>query len=409
LEEILVSDMKIVIIVETLPPHASSASVQMFDLAKEFVNQKFSVTVLVAAPHLNKRFYIENIDGVEVVHLKTLVTKDIGYIRRAMSEFYMSYAMIRNLKKTKYNNYKWDFLIWYSPTIFHGPLVKFLKKTNNIKSYLIIRDIFPEWALDIGILNRGLQYSFLKMIANYQYSAANTIGIQTIGNRLYFDNWLKDNPSRKLEVLNNWLGEKKIKECNIQIKDTALAGRKIFIYAGNMGIAQDLQILGKLAISLKNRHDIGFLFVGRGTHAYELQKIKLDNNLENMLIYNEINPDEISGLLAQCHIGLLSLDARHNTHNIPGKFLSYIQAGLPVLAAVNSGNDMVDLIRNHNVGAVITNESSDTLSKAAEDLFKEINQDTDINLRCKELFKDSFSSKNAVDQIKQQIPKYSIQ
>lgn len=392
--------MKVVIIVEVLPPHASSAAVQMYDLAKELVDQNFEVTILTASPNLKQRFYIENLEGIEIVNLKTPNTKDISYIRRFFAEFFMSFAMIRNLKRTKYNNYKWDFLIWYSPTIFHGPLVSYIKKSNNLKSYLIIRDIFPEWAFDMGILKIGYKYNFLKMIANYQYSLADTIGIQTPGNKVYFSGWLKNNSNRKLEVLNNWLGEKPIKHCSINIKDTLLSGRKIFIYAGNMGIAQDMTILAELANKMKYREDIGFLFVGRGEYSNFLKKFVLKSNLKNTLIFDYINPSEVSNLLSQCHVGMLSLDVRHNTHNIPGKFLSYIQAGLPVLASVNPGNDLVKLIDKNKVGEVITNQSSNDLFKSAETLFMEINQDAEIHSRSKNLYKNIFSSVSAVNQIK---------
>ena len=97
---------------------------------------------------------------------------------------------------------------------------------------------------------------------------------------------------------------------------------------------------------------------------------------------------------------MLSLDARHTTHNIPGKFLSYMEAGLPVLASVNAGNDLVKLIDENKVGAVITNQSSHNLFKSAEKLCTEINQDTKIHLRSKNLYKKLFSSVTAVNQIK---------
>jgi len=64
-----------------------------------------------------------------------------------------------------------------------------------------------------------------------------------------------------------------------------------------------------------------------------------------VLFYDEIDPDEIPGLYAQCHVGIVALDPRHKTHNIPGKFLSYMQSGLPVLASINPGNDLVELIQ----------------------------------------------------------------
>lgn len=392
--------MKIIIIVEVLPPHPSSAAVQMYDLAKEFVNQNYEVTILAANPHIEGNYSIKSVEGIQIIYLKTLKTKDTNYIRRFFSELYMPFSMIKNLKKTKFHHYKWDYLIWYSPSIFHGPLVNHIKKLCNIKSYLIIRDIFPEWALDLGLLKEGFIYNFLKIIANYQYSLADTIGIQSPGNEVYFKNWHQKYPNRKIELLNNWLGNKSIKPCSININDTVLSGRKIFVYTGNIGIAQDMSILMKLSKSFKHRKDIGFLFVGRGDNLKFIKKYAIDNNLTNTLIFDSINPDEIPNLLSQCHVGMLSLNVKHNTHNIPGKFLSYIQAGLPVIASVNPGNDLVKLINDNSVGEVVTNHSLDDLIKKTQKLFINTDFADKTSNRSLDLFKQLFSSSSAVNVIK---------
>ncbi len=73
------------------------------------------------------------------------------------------------------------------------------------------------------------------------------------------------------------------------------------------------------------------------------------------------------GLLAQCHVGLLSLDPDHKTHNIPGKFLTYLQAGLPVLARVNAGTDLARIIETER-GLVYVGDQVDELRRLAEEL-----------------------------------------
>ena len=109
--------------------------------------------------------------------------------------------------------------------------------------------------------------------------------------------------------------------------------------------------------------------------------------------------DEIPGLYAQCHVGLVALDPRHKTHNIPGKFLSYMHAGLPVLAAVNSGNDIVGLIQSEDVGLVCTDNSVVTLKSNAEQLLSALEQDTGYASRCKDLSARLFLPDTAVRQI----------
>ena len=105
--------------------------------------------------------------------------------------------------------------------------------------------------------------------------------------------------------------------------------------------------------------DVGFVFVGRGTDLVRLKTQSEHRELTNILFFDEIEPDEIPGLYAQCDIGLLSLDKKHKTHNIPGKFLSYMRAGLPVLASVNKDNDIIRLKSKLNTILTIREQEKD--------------------------------------------------
>lgn len=390
--------MRIVLIADVFPPLRSSGAVQLRDLSREFARQGHDVTVLVAAPGLREGWRIDVWNGVRIVRLRTPETKDVGYVRRAIGEFLMPYMMLQYFKKTPLAKETWDGVVWYSPTIFLGPVANALKRASRCPSYLIIRDIFPEWAVDMGLMGRGLPYQIFKAVARYQYSVADVIGVQTPGNLAYF-NRPTGNPKRRIEVLHNWLADAPDTGCSIAIRSTHLAGRKIFVYAGNMGIAQGMGILLDLAERLNARDDVGFLFVGRGSDARRLRDDARNRNLDNVLFFDEIDPDEIPGLYAQCHVGLVALDPRHKTHNIPGKFLSYMQASLPVLACINAGNDLVDLIGEIGVGEVCIDHSVATLALLAEKLLGRLDQDAGMKRRCKTLSTSIFSSAAAVEQI----------
>jgi glycosyltransferase involved in cell wall biosynthesis len=390
--------MKIALIADTFPPLRTSGAVQLRDLSREFVRQGHSLTVMLPTPGMKEPWALEDFDGVQVLRLRAPRTKDINYVQRTLGEFVMPFAMLRNLRKSPLAEDGWDGVVWYAPSIFFGPIAKALKSASGCRSYLIIRDIFPEWAVDMGLMGRGLPYRFFRSVANYQYSVADVIGIQTPGNAVYFDDWRKDE-SRKLEVLQNWLADAPAEHCAIDVAKTSLTGRKVFVYAGNMGVAQGMDILLDLAEALRDREDIGFLFVGRGSDARKLAADAKRRNLDNVLFHDEIDPDEIPGLYVQCDVGLVALHPRHKTHNIPGKFLTYMQSGLPVLANINEGNDLVSLIREERVGAVATDGSVDSLKRMAESLIEQCSQDEALPSRCRAVYKRLFSPGTAVRQI----------
>jgi glycosyltransferase involved in cell wall biosynthesis len=391
--------MHIALIADTFPPLRSSGAVQLRDLSREFVRQGHTLTVMLPSSGLSTPWLIEDFNGVQVLRLRAPKTKDINYVRRTINEFLMPFAMLYNLRKSPLAKQRWDGVVWYAPSIFFGPIASSLKKMSKCKAYLIIRDIFPEWALDMGLMSRGLAYRFFKIIANYQYSVADVIGIQTQGNEIYF----RDRKDCQTEVLHNWLTDAPNVGCTISVSSTALAGKIIFVYAGNMGVAQDMNVVIDLAERLLNRADIGFLFVGRGSDAQRLCEDAKARGLDNVLFFDEIDPTEIPGLYAQCHIGIVALDTRHKTHNIPGKFLSYMQAGLPVLASINPGNDLEKMILSEKVGRVCNDHSVDTLQRLAIDLLNDVTatgtRNSAVSERCKVLSAKLFTSEVAVKQI----------
>ena len=390
--------MRIALISDTFLPLRTSGAVQLRDLSREFARQGHSITVLLPSPDQQAPWALEQMDGVQVLRLKAPRTKDIGYVRRTLSEFAMPFAMLRQFRKSPLATEQWDGVVWYAPSIFHGPLVSAIKKSSSCKGYLIVRDIFPEWAVDMGLMGRGLPYRFFDAVARYQYSVANVIGVQTPGNRGYFDKW-RLQPGRQLEVLPNWLDKPALARCPIRVNETPLAGRKVFVYAGNMGIAQGMDILLDLVEQLRGRTDVGFLFVGRGSDAARLKGSAKDRKLDNVLFYDLIHPDEIPDLYAQCSAGIVALDPRHKSHNIPGKFLTYMQSGLPVLANVNAGNDLAQIIRDEQIGQVCESNRVDDLVQFANKLLEQIELDAQISSRCRILFEREFAVDKTVRQI----------
>ncbi|WP_347255938.1 glycosyltransferase family 4 protein [Brachymonas denitrificans] len=390
--------LRLALVADTFPPLRTSGAVQLRDLSKEFARQGHNLTVILPAAELATSWQLESMEEFQILRLKAPQTKDISYAKRTVGEFLMPFAMRHHFLKSPLAHESWDGVVWYAPSIFHGPFIKLLKSRSSCKGYLIIRDIFPQWAVDMGLMGRGLPYLFFNAVARYQYSVADIIGVQTPGNLTYFREW-QAAPGKRLEVLHNWLDDPAHLRCPVRVESTTLAGRKIFVYAGNMGVAQGMDILLELAENLVNRKDIGFIFVGRGSDALRLRQIAAERKLDNVLFFDEIHPDEIPDLYSQCSAGIVALDHRHKSHNIPGKFLTYMQSGLPVIANVNAGNDLAQIIREEKVGQVCETNSSADLLRLTEILLAQIEADDGLPERCKNLFTREFSAEKAVKQI----------
>ena len=388
--------MRIALIADTFPPSRSSGAVQMRDLARELVRQGHAVTVLTPAPDQTERWTIAIEHGVEVVRLKAMQARDRSYLVRTLGELAMPWLMLRNFRASPAATHRFDGVAWYSPSIFFGPLVKALKREHRCPAYLIIRDIFPQWAADMGLMRRGPAFRVLDRIAQGQYDAADVIGVQTEGNRPFLA--ARTRQDQRIEVLHNWLAPAADVGCSIDLSASPIAGRTTLVYAGNMGVAQDMGTLIDAATHLRDDREIGFAFVGRGSEAAALRQTAAERGLTNVVFFDEIDPDEIAGLYAQCDIGLVALDPRHVTHNIPGKFISYMHAGLPVLATINPGNDLKRLIEDERVGRVSTAADGAKLADLARGLVAEIRADPPTG-RCRALAARMFSSHAAAAQV----------
>lgn len=389
--------MRLLVIVDAYVPARISEAIQMHDFARELVRQGHEPTVLVPAAGEVARSALESIDGVRVLRVATPKTRDVGLMRRAVAECLMPFATLYAYYRSALQAERWDGVIWYSPSIFHGPAVAWLKRRNRCRSYLILRDLFPDWAVDTGVMRRGAAYRFFKRVERYQYRVADVIGVQTPANVPLVARDCR--PGTRIEVLNNWLEEPVRGETKLDIADTPLAGRKIFAYTGNMGAAQGMDCLLDLAAALRDEPEIGFLFVGRGTDLPRLRARAEAERLANVMFVNEVDSKEIPAILAQCHVGLIALDPRHTTHNIPGKLLTYLHAGLPVLARINAGNDLDALVREAGVGRVVVGDSMATLVAHARELAGDAAARAAMGARGKALVRQAYSPASVVAQV----------
>ena len=157
--------MKIILVADTFPPLRTSGAVQLRDLSRELDYQGHELTICLPSTDIKNLWKYEIVDGIEILRLKAPRTKDLNYFLRTINEFLMPFAMIRGFKKSPLSKNKWDGVVWYSPSIFHGPFIKMLKYNSSCKAYLIVRDIFPQWAVDMGLMGKGLPYKFFNAIA----------------------------------------------------------------------------------------------------------------------------------------------------------------------------------------------------------------------------------------------------
>jgi glycosyltransferase involved in cell wall biosynthesis len=256
-------------------------------------------------------------------------------------------------------------IIFYSPTIFFGDLVRRLKALWGSPSYLVLRDIFPKWAVDAGLLREGILHRYLKRKELAQYAAADVIGVEAPGDMFYFHDEVRGLRCQ-VEVLYNWLDTREMPATFSGWRQRlGLEGKVVFFYGGNIGVAQDLDNIIRLAEGLRDRQDVFFLLIGSGSEVKRLAAEIESKHLHNIRIHPPMPQKDYMECLSEFDVGLVSLDRRLQSHNFTGKLLGYVLCGMPILASVSPGHDLIKLLHREDAGIACMNGEDETLRAAA--------------------------------------------
>ena len=147
--------MKLLLIVDDYLPYSKKVAAKMMhDLAVQFYQNGHSVTVITPFHEIKKNYNTNLLDGIKIIYFKSGKLKNISKFKRAINETLLSFNAKKNLNKYFISN-SFDGIVCFSPSIFFGSLVSTLKKKWKCKSYLILRDVFPQWTIDNGLIKEN--------------------------------------------------------------------------------------------------------------------------------------------------------------------------------------------------------------------------------------------------------------
>ena len=390
--------MRILLVTDDYYPSMKSGAKMIRDLAREFVRRGHQATVLTPSDCIAAGLEIADEDGLRAVRVKLANLKKINKPLRAWRESRLSSNLWAGAGKFLRQN-PHDLVIFYSPSIFLAGLVGKLKKIWHCPAYLVLRDIFPKWAVEAGVIGKGMAYRYLRRHELSQYAVADVIGVEAPGSLQYCAN----DPTLKnhcVEILYSWAESYKSPSRNSRDRDRlGLNGKTVFFYGGNIGVAQDMDNIVRLAENLRHRDDIFFLLVGDGSEVPRLQSEIVARGLQNLKILPPVPQEDYLEMLAQFDIGMVSLDRRLTSHNIPGKLFGYLNVCMPVLASLNPGNNLAELLHQANAGIAVENGNDQALRDAALRLGDNLDLRREMGANARQMLEKKFSVQAAADQI----------
>ena len=384
--------MKFLVVCDSYLPKTNSAAVQINDLTKAFVSQGHQIT-LVTTRDINDRVDVRN-PNIVIKNVPYNSNDTDSFLRKFTVQFTLPFKMyfklIPSLGKTTI-----DGIIWYSPSIFLWPLVLLLKWHFKAKAYLILRDIFPEWAFETQVIRSKVIYFALKKYAQIQYRVADYIGIQAAANASYIPKKFQ----HRVHLLENWLTDLEQQKASYNFQDPKMAKKHIILYAGNVGIAQGFRRVLNLAEQLKYRDDIIFACFSRGSELESVRSEIKARNIKNIHFFDVVDQAQLAAVCSQCVAGIVALDPRHLTHNIPGKFIMYLRSALPIIALVNENNELIEIIEKNRVGVVLKASDETHWHNLVTNFLNMSVSTSAISNNCVMLFKKRYQSGAAVKTI----------
>lgn len=347
--------------------------IHFMDLMREFVKNGHEVYVVSPAErrYKLKTHFLPDTEHLHILKVKTGNIQKTNYIEKGISTLLVG-SQIKNALGRHLSDVKFDMVIYSTPPITFTDPISYIKKRDGAHSYLLLKDIFPQGAVDIGVLSttgiKGIIYKHFRRTEKKLYALSDKIGCMSKANVDYLLKHNPEIPANKAEICPNCVEPQVLsvtaeKRNNIRERYSLPCNKKIFVYGGNFGKPQDIPFIIECLKTQLDNNGAFFLLVGNGTDYGKLESFFDEYKPKNMMLMKRISRDEYLELITACDVGLIFLDHRFTIPNFPSRLLPYMQAELPVIACTDKNTDIGKVITSYGFGWWC--ESTDT------DMFKD--------------------------------------
>lgn len=331
--------------------------------------------------------------------------QNVNLIEKGISTILLEGQFVRAIKK-HLSDVKIDLILYSTPPITFEKVVKYVKKRDGAKTYLLLKDIFPQNAADIGIMPKsgvkGLLYKYFRRKEKKLYAISDRIGCMSQANVDYVLKHNPEVPSSKAEICPNSIEifDKSVtyeERVELRNKYGIPLDKKVFIYGGNLGRPQGIPFILDCLRAEKDNENAYFLIVGNGTEYGKVNAFVDTEKSQNVKLLQRLPKEDYDKLVASCDVGMVFLDHRFTIPNFPSRILSYMQAKLPVLACTDPNTDVGETIKQGNFGWWC--ESND-VNAFSEQVSSAIAQDTKaLGQNAFAYLNEHYSAKDACDTI----------
>ena len=326
------------------------------DLLREFVKRGHFVRIV--SPTAEQETADLPRDGYAILRVKTPQIAGVGLLKKGIGTMVITPNIKRAMKRFCAGEHS-DLVLYPTPPITLAGVVDWVKRRDGARTYLLLKDIFPQNAVDVGILKKsglkGLIYRYFRAKEKKLYAISDRIGCMSQANVDYL---LRQDPEldpAKVEICPNSVEplERTItaeRRRELREKYGIPQDKTVFLYGGNLGRPQGVPFIMDCLRACRNRQDCFFFICGSGTEFPALQAFAETEDLPNVKVLSSLPHDDYEDMVPACDVGLLFLDCRFTIPNFPSRLLSYMQARLPVLCCTDPNTDVGDVCQGGGFG-----------------------------------------------------------
>ncbi len=326
------------------------------DLMRRFSDEAHNVFIVTPTERRNKESTkLVRTGNVTLLKVKIFNTYNTNVFEKGLSTLLIEYQYLYAIKKF-FSKIKFDIVLYSTPPITFTRVIRHIKNNNGSLSYLLLKDIFPQNAVDIGMIQKdGLLHRYFRKREKEFYAISDYIGCMSQANVDYL---CRHNPKinpKIVEVNPNCIEPivshiKQNDKIYIRKKYNIPENSTVFIYGGNLGKPQGIEFLIEVLDSPLIKDDAFFVIVGTGTEYYVLNQWFENKHPDNVLLLSFLPRQEFDTLLQASDVGLIFLDKRFTIPNFPSRLLSYLEYKLPIVAATDKNTDLGKVIVENGFG-----------------------------------------------------------
>jgi colanic acid biosynthesis glycosyl transferase WcaI len=337
------------------------ATAQLLSELCEDLAADFDITVVTGALRKRGRPGRLQHGGVRIVRVRSSVFDRRRLLGRAVNYLtYLPTALAVGLTEGRP-----DVVLCGTDPPFLADVAMIVARRFRAPLVVISQDVFPEIAIELGRLRNPAAVHLLRVLVNFYLRRADRIVAigETMRDRLE----QKGAPADRIWVIPNWANAKAIEpksRRNAWSTTHGLADSFVVMHSGNVGHAQDLDVLIRASTYLRDLDDLAVVIVGTGARHLELADLaeRLDADALRFLPYQ---PREVlSQSFSSAHVHVVGLAHGLSGYIVPSRLYGILAAGRPVIVAADPDSETARVVERIGCGVVVPAGSPTALAAA---------------------------------------------